>query len=85
MFAEMFRYLYNVREFVKYSPYLFAREINIFEGRGKMDNSREAPHVQGGGGADESGAEVHYNQHLFSKSLGILHMQRSITEGLHKN
>ncbi len=50
MFAEMFRYLYKVREFVKYSPYLFAREINTFEGRGKTDISREARHVRGGGG-----------------------------------
>ncbi len=82
MFAEMFRFLYNVRKFVKYSPYLFAREINTFEGRGKVGDSREALHVRGGGGgADETGAEGHYNQHLYSGSLGILHMQRAIYKG----
>jgi hypothetical protein len=51
MFAEMFKYLYNVRELVKCSPYLFARGINIFlKAGGIMRESKEALHVLGGGG-----------------------------------
>jgi hypothetical protein len=34
---------------LRYSPYFFAREVNIFEGMVKMGDSRGALHVQGGG------------------------------------